>query len=72
MDDGGETMGKKIRTAVTRKIPNILVVGEREMEEGTVTLRRYGERQQQTMPFAEFRERLLRTIRTRALTFVDA
>jgi len=72
MDDGGETMGKKIRTAVTRKIPNILVVGEREMEDGTVTLRRYGQREQQTMPFAEFSDRLLRTIRSRSLGFVDA
>ncbi len=72
MDDGGETMGKKIRTAVTRKIPNILVVGEREMEDGTVTLRRYGQRQQQTMPFAEFQARLIRTITTRAPEFLDA
>lgn len=72
MDDGGETMGKKIRTAVTRKIPNILVVGEREAEDGTVTLRRYGTREQQTMPFAEFEQRLLTTIRTRARDFAEA
>jgi threonyl-tRNA synthetase len=44
-------MGKKIRNAVTSKIPNVLVVGEREMEDGTVTLRRYGVQEQETMAF---------------------
>ena len=66
LDYSSETMGKKIRNGVTRKIPNLLVVGEREVEEGTVTLRRYGVREQETMPFAEFEARLLAAIRTRS------
>ncbi|MEZ4269509.1 MAG: His/Gly/Thr/Pro-type tRNA ligase C-terminal domain-containing protein, partial [Myxococcota bacterium] len=66
MDPTSDTMGKKIRNAVTSKIPNVVVVGEREMEDGTVTLRRYGVQEQETMPFAAFEERLLAAIRTRS------
>jgi threonyl-tRNA synthetase len=68
MDPTADTMGKKIRNAVTSKIPNVLVVGEREMEDGTVTLRRYGVQEQETMAFAAFSERLLSAIRTRSKT----
>ncbi len=66
MDPTSDTMGKKIRNAVTSKIPNVLVVGEREVEDGTVTLRRYGVQEQETMPVAAFEERLLAAIRARS------
>lgn len=66
LDPTSETMGKKIRNAVTQKIPNVLVLGEREVAEQTVTLRRYGSREQETMPATEFEARLLRAIQTRA------
>ncbi len=65
-DHSNETMGKKIRNAVTAKIPNVLVVGEREVEAGTVTLRRYGSREQTTMPYAEFEADLLQRIASRS------
>ncbi|MBV1906106.1 MAG: threonine--tRNA ligase [Pseudomonadales bacterium] len=64
-----ETVPKKIRAGTTRKIPNLLIVGEREMKEGTVTLRRYGEREQHTMPYEAFEEALLKTITGRELQF---
>ena len=70
-DESSETMGKKIRNAVTRKIPNVLVVGEREQEDGTVTVRRYGSRDQVTVSLDEFEKDLLERIRTRALDRVD-
>ena len=44
-----ETVSKKIREGTTRKIPLLLIVGEREQADGTVTLRRYGQTQQHTM-----------------------
>jgi len=47
-------MGKKIRTHVTRKVPLLLVVGGREAEEGTVTIRRYGIKEQRSMAVDEF------------------
>ena len=46
MTTSADTVSRKIRDAITRKIPNILVVGEREVTEGTVTLRRYESKQQ--------------------------
>jgi len=64
-DKSSDTMGKKIRNAVTAKIPNILIVGERELEDGTVTLRRYGQQEQRTMPIAEFEADVLRRIGAR-------
>ncbi|MFT5123454.1 MAG: threonyl-tRNA synthetase [Kiritimatiellia bacterium] len=67
VDDSSETMGKKIRTAIKQKIPHVLVVGEQEMTAQTVTARRYGSEEQQAMPFQEFKDQLLTSIRTREL-----
>jgi len=66
LDHSGERMGRMIREAAVRKIPNVLVVGDREVEEGTVTLRCHGVRAQASMPFDTFRERLLAAIRERS------
>src|SRR5690606_2472494 len=71
LDESSETVGKKIRNAVTHKIPNILVVGEREQQEGSVTLRRYGSQEQKSMPLDAFEADLLERVRTRALDRVD-
>jgi threonyl-tRNA synthetase len=43
VDDRTESVGRKIREAELRKIPFMLVVGDREAEEGTVAVRRHGE-----------------------------
>ncbi len=64
-----DTVSKKIREGATRKIPNLLIVGEREQADGTVTLRRYGAKQQTTMPFEAFEAALERTIDDRSLEF---
>ena len=69
MASQSDTVSKKIRDGTTAKIPNLLIVGEREAADGTVTLRRYGVRQQTTMPVAEFEAALDRTIASRALAF---
>jgi threonyl-tRNA synthetase len=66
LDERHDTLGKAIRTAAAEKVPNTLVIGEREVEEQTVTLRRLGSREQETMPADEFRARLLKAIRERA------
>jgi threonyl-tRNA synthetase len=52
LDETSETVSKKIRTAARAKIPNTVVIGEREQQENTATLRRLGSPEQQTMPFA--------------------
>ena len=65
-----DTVSKKIRDATTRKIPNLLIVGERESAAGTVTLRRHGVKAQATMPLEVFEAALLDTISRRSLEFV--
>jgi len=62
----GETVGKKIREGTTRKIPNLLVVGEREVADRTVTLRRYGVEEQTTLALDAFETALLESIRVRS------
>ena len=64
-----DTVSKKIRDGTTRKIPNLLIVGEREVAERTVTLRRYGVKRQTTMPLEDFETALGKTITARSLTF---
>ena len=66
-DPAQDTMGKKIRNATKQKIPNVLIVGEKEQADGTVTLRRYGIEQQLTMPVAEFGKWLSTEITERRL-----
>jgi threonyl-tRNA synthetase len=41
LDDRGESVGRKIREAELRKIPNMLIVGDREAADGTVSIREH-------------------------------
>jgi threonyl-tRNA synthetase len=43
LDDRNEKIGKKIRDAEMKKIPFMLVVGENEMQEESVSVRKHGE-----------------------------
>jgi threonyl-tRNA synthetase len=43
LDESDETVGEKIRRALTNKHPVVLVVGDRDVEAATVGFRRYGE-----------------------------
>jgi threonyl-tRNA synthetase len=67
VDRSDEKVGKKVREAVTKKIPIVLVVGEQEEADGGVTVRRYGEEAQERMPFAAFAEVLAEEISSRAM-----
>lgn len=42
VDNRNETIGKKIREAETKKVPFMLIVGENEEREGTISVRRHG------------------------------
>jgi threonyl-tRNA synthetase len=53
-----ESVGRKIRDAELQKIPYMLVVGDREAEEGTVAVRRHGEGDEGTVALSAFVERL--------------
>lgn len=58
MDDREEKLGYKICEAQMQKIPYMLVLGDKELEAGNVNVRKYGEQQSESIPFAEFLERL--------------
>lgn len=45
VDDRNEKMGYKIRASQTQKIPYQLVVGDKELEDSTVNVRRYGSKE---------------------------
>jgi threonyl-tRNA synthetase len=53
-----EKINYKIREHATHKIPVIIIVGRKEAEERTVTLRWRGEEKQDTLPLAQAIERL--------------
>lgn len=43
LDDTSEKIGKKIRDAEVKKIPYMLVIGDKEQQEGKVSVRKHGE-----------------------------
>ncbi|HIV75396.1 MAG TPA: threonine--tRNA ligase [Candidatus Pseudogracilibacillus intestinigallinarum] len=49
-----EKLGYKIREAQTKKIPFALVLGDKEMESDEVNIRRYGQKETETMSLDEF------------------
>jgi threonyl-tRNA synthetase len=57
-DDRSESVGKKIRDAELAKAPYMLVVGDREAEEGTVSVRRHEEGDLGAMSASELLARL--------------
>lgn len=59
VDTRNEKMGYKIREAQTLKIPYQLVIGDNEMEDGTVAVRKYGEKKTETLPIDEFVETMI-------------
>src|SRR5215208_3725189 len=65
VDDSQNSMQKKIRENARQKIPYLLIVGDREAEQGTVNVRRRGEKQQEEMNLATFAEGLLEEVRSR-------
>jgi threonyl-tRNA synthetase len=50
LDDRNEKLGYRIRDAQVRKVPYTLVVGEREAQQGTVSLRRRGSEESVVIP----------------------
>ncbi|SNV69031.1 threonine--tRNA ligase [Veillonella rodentium] len=54
VDDRSEKIGYKIRQAQMAKVPYMLVVGDKEVEEGTVNVRKHGGDELGSVPFDEF------------------
>ncbi|GAA4170348.1 threonine--tRNA ligase [Sphingobacterium ginsenosidimutans] len=57
-----EKVGRKIRDAEVKKLPYMLIVGEKEVENGTVSVRKHGSVELGTMTADEFRDILIKEI----------
>ena len=58
VDDSLVSMQKKIRENARQKIPYLLIVGDAEVGEGTVNVRKRGEKEQEALALEEFAERM--------------
>ena len=57
-----EKVGRKIRDAEVKKLPYMLIVGEKEMESGTISVRKHGSVDLGSMTAQEFRDLLIKEI----------
>ncbi|WP_293879433.1 MULTISPECIES: threonine--tRNA ligase [unclassified Sphingobacterium] len=57
-----EKVGRKIRDAEVKKLPYMLIVGEKEVENGTVSVRKHGSVELGTMTAEAFRDILIKEI----------
>ncbi|OUR98718.1 threonine--tRNA ligase [Halobacteriovorax marinus] len=67
IDTSNDSFNKKIRTNSKKRIPNMLIIGDKEAEEGTVTLKRYGIQEQDQFSKEEFITMLMDKIKNRTL-----
>ena len=67
VDHRSEKMGYKIREATVKKVPYMLVVGGKEAENGSVSLRSYKNGDEGVKDFAEFRAALKEEIAERSM-----
>ncbi len=58
IDDRNEKIGRKIRDNELKRVPYMVVVGEKEAAEGTVAMRKQGGGEQATMSVADFAKRI--------------
>ncbi|WP_394119693.1 threonine--tRNA ligase [Planococcus donghaensis] len=54
IDERDEKLGYKIREAQMQKVPYMLVIGDKELEDGSVNVRKYGEQKSESMAFDDF------------------
>lgn len=65
IDDRNESMGKKIRDSQTSKIPYQLVIGDNELANNTVSVRKYGETKSVDVDLDEFFNQMLKDVEER-------
>ncbi|MBR4238924.1 MAG: threonine--tRNA ligase [Prevotella sp.] len=58
LDDRNEKIGRKIRDNELKRVPYMVIVGEQEMAEGLVSMRKQGGGEQATMKMEEFAQRI--------------
>ena len=63
VDDRNEKIGRKIRDNEMKRIPYMLIVGEKEAAEGTVSVRKRGEGDQGSIKFEDFAKKINEEVR---------
>ena len=72
VDPSNDSFSKKVRNAVTKKIPNIWIVGANEVKDQTVTWRRYAVEKQVQVPAAKAQEAMAQMVVQRTMdNFAD-
>ncbi len=69
IDNRSETMGKKIRDAETQKIPFMIIVGENEEDNNSITVRKHGGEDLGEMQVEEFSKHIKKEIQSELMEF---
>lgn len=67
VDETNDSFSKKVRNAITKKIPNIWIVGANEVKDQTITWRRYAVEKQAQVPVEKAKAALLTMIQQRIM-----
>ena len=67
IDDRSEKMGFKIRAAQLEKVPYMIIAGDKDIENGTISVRSRKDGEQGAMTLDEFVENIMEEIETKAL-----
>ena len=54
IDERAETIGRKIRDTELKRVPIMLIIGEKEAAEGKISVRKQGDGDKRSMDLAEF------------------
>ena len=65
VDSANEKLGYRLRNAQLKKVPYTLVIGDNERDNGTVTYRKFGQKEQVTVTVEEFLKMILDEIKNR-------
>jgi len=65
LDDRNEKLGYKMRESVTKKIPVTLIIGQKEVDNKTISYRLFGSEETTTVTFEEFKNMLEEKIKNR-------
>ncbi|NND94078.1 MAG: threonine--tRNA ligase [Flavobacteriales bacterium] len=71
VDERNEKVGKKIREAELRKVPYMLIIGEKEAENGTVSVRKHKEGDKGTLSAEDFRSLVHKEVKSKLDSFLN-
>ncbi|NNK81269.1 MAG: threonine--tRNA ligase, partial [Flavobacteriales bacterium] len=71
VDERNEKVGKKIREDELRKVPYMLIIGEKEAENGTVSVRKHKEGDKGTLSAEDFRSLVHKEVKSKLDSFLN-